>query len=344
MWLWFYAWVVPCIIAYAFLSWIRRWIRIDNISHKHVLVTGCDVGLGNLLAQRLDMIGFRVYAGCTSDSARTRLQQVCSVRLKTLMLDVTSDDDVRTAFENVRANIPENEEFWAVVNNTETIGRILGPIEWHTANDFAEVLETNVLGVVRVTNAFLPLLKKSHGRVINMSSMGGRVPSTICLPYCSSKAALESLSDGLRQHLQQYHVTVHVVEPCLFRTDIVEKQPLRRAIELGWKGTTWQTKNEFGDTYFNNISSMVGDMTSWSSLDSQRGVNAYVHALTSRCPRMRYSVGWLAKFWYVPLSYAPSLVADFISSRVLSKLVPISLTEGAHQTYHLGTYNENTQS
>ena len=59
---------------------------------------------------------------------------------------------------------------------------------------------------------------------------------------------------------------------------------------------------------------------------------------------MRYSVGWLAKFWYVPLSYAPSLVADFISSRVLSKLVPISLTEGAHQTYHLGTYNENTQS
>lgn len=109
MWLWLYAWIVPCLGAYVFLSWIRRWIRINNIAKKHVLITGCDLGVGHLLAQRLDMIGFQVFAACVSESGKTRLLQVTSRRVRTLTLDVTKADDARTALDFVRANIPDDE-------------------------------------------------------------------------------------------------------------------------------------------------------------------------------------------------------------------------------------------
>ena len=71
-------------------------------------------------------------------------------------------------------------------------------MEWHTPDDYQQVMEVNALGMVRVTMAFLPLLKLGQGRLVNMSCMLGRVPFPLTIPYCMSKAAVEMFSDCVR--------------------------------------------------------------------------------------------------------------------------------------------------
>ena len=87
---------------------------------------------------------------------------------------------------------------WGLVNNASTYGRAIGPLEWLTPNDFQRVLDTGALGSLRVTLAFLPLLKRAKGRVVSLSSVAGRLASPVALPYSMSMAALENFSDGLR--------------------------------------------------------------------------------------------------------------------------------------------------
>ena len=102
------AWILPCVVGYLILSAIRRWVRVDGITSKYIVITGCDSGLGNLLAQRLDMLGCHVFAACLTDGARTRLQLVTSHRLKAFVMDVTNADHVRNGVEFVRRHLPDD--------------------------------------------------------------------------------------------------------------------------------------------------------------------------------------------------------------------------------------------
>ena len=85
---------------------------------------------------------------------------------------------------------------WALVNNAGIVGRF-GPVEWLTKKDFNDVLSINLGGVINVTKAFLPLLRRGNGRLVNMSSVAGRV-AIVASPYNVSKFALEAFSDSLR--------------------------------------------------------------------------------------------------------------------------------------------------
>lgn len=88
---------------------------------------------------------------------------------------------------------------WGLVNNAGVAGRFFGPSDWITVKDYDEVMSVNFHGLVNMTNTFLPLLKKQKGsRVVNMSSIAGRMISTMAMPYNSSKFAVEAYSDILR--------------------------------------------------------------------------------------------------------------------------------------------------
>ena len=97
------------LLIYIFLSWIRRYIRVDNYKEKYILVTGCDSGFGQLLVQRLDMLGFNVFATCLTESAQRRLREITSSRLMTLTLDITNKEQVRYAVDKVRAALPHDK-------------------------------------------------------------------------------------------------------------------------------------------------------------------------------------------------------------------------------------------
>ena len=90
-------------------------------------------------------------------------------------------------------------ELWGLVNNAGVLG-VLGPLEWLRQEDFVNIIEINILGMVRVTRTFLPLLKRSQhgGRIVNTSSILGKLSFPYAAPYCMTKHAVEAFSDALR--------------------------------------------------------------------------------------------------------------------------------------------------
>lgn len=316
-----------CVCGYIFLSWLRRHIRVNNITQRHVLITGCDTGFGHMLAQRLDMLGMPVFATCLTDAGKRRLREVCSSRLKTITMDVRKVSDIQQTVDYVKANLPQGESLWALVNNAGTMGSVMGPPEWLCADDFTEVMDTNAIGMVRVTLAFLPLLKESQGRLINMSNMNGRFSLPMNLPYCMSKFAVEAFSDGLRAHLAQWGVTVHILEPGSFQTNIIGRDNIKLAVQQGWDKTSRSIKEEFGRDYLENLQRFLeNNCEKGVSPKVNKVINCYVHALTARCPRQRYSIGWDSHFIWLPLSYAPSVIQDLFMGRMLTSFVPAAIT------------------
>ncbi|XP_077528685.1 D-beta-hydroxybutyrate dehydrogenase, mitochondrial-like isoform X3 [Haemaphysalis longicornis] len=137
---------------------------------KSVLITGCDTGFGHLLAKKLAEEGFYVYAGCldsNSDGASC-LRLVANVRV--LQLDVTRDHQIDQAFELI-SNSDGITALWAIVANAG-VGSA-GKLEWYSTAEIRRLFEVNVFGVTSVVLKFLPLMKKSRGRIVIVASMFG---------------------------------------------------------------------------------------------------------------------------------------------------------------------------
>lgn len=327
----FWAWLIPCVLGYIFLSWVRRWIRISDIQKKYVLITGCDTGFGNLLAQRLDMLGCHVFAACLTDSGKNRLQLVTSKRLKAFTMNVTRDEDVAHALDFVTTHLPKDEGLWGLVNNAGVLGPLC-PVEWNTLDDFETVYAVNAMGTIRVTMAFLALVKKAKGRIVNASSVAARISNPLAAAYNCSKAAVSSFSDSIRPLLAVFGVSVHILEPGAFRTDIMDPMSVRTTSQDTWKRCSWATKEEFGEDYLTNLGHMTDQVTKGTSSNVNLVVKAYVHALTAVSPRTRYSVGYDATYLYIPLSYMPSFVLDWMFGLGVKSLVPESMrTESQRQ-------------
>ncbi|KAG8540832.1 hypothetical protein GDO81_030239 [Engystomops pustulosus] len=175
--------------------WYRYSLTLENLSDKYVLITGCDSGFGNQLAKRLDELGMRVLATCLTEQGADNLKKETSSRLQTVILDIANTSSVHSVATWV-SNILGEKDLWGLVNNAGT-GMPGAPNEWLSREDFAKVLNVNLLGPIDVTLKLLPLLRKSKGRIVNVSSIVGRV--TFCGGgYCISKFGVEAFSDSLR--------------------------------------------------------------------------------------------------------------------------------------------------
>ncbi|KAH0629133.1 hypothetical protein JD844_010974 [Phrynosoma platyrhinos] len=135
---------------------------------------------------------------------------------------------------------------WGLVNNAG-IGSHVAPNEWLTKDDFAEVINVNLLGLIDVTLHMLPLVRAARGRVVNVASVMGRVA---CLGggYCPSKYGVEAFSDSLRRELIPFGVKVSIIEPGAFANPIVKKT--EESIKLSWNQATSEIKEAYGQKYF----------------------------------------------------------------------------------------------
>ncbi|KAI1286917.1 17-beta-hydroxysteroid dehydrogenase type 6 [Halotydeus destructor] len=226
-------------------------ITKDKVSpvKKAVLITGCDTGFGHELAVKLDLYGFKVFAGCLfpdRDGAQS-LKKKASNRLTVIKLDVTSDEDVFAARATVDKAIG-GHELWAVVNNAGILAST--EIEMGSMTTFNSQMEVNCLGVIRVTKAFLPLVRKCSGRVVNVASLAGRFAIPGMVGYCVSKAAVISFSEGLRREMKKWDIDVITIEPHLFNTNLCNNEANQRVIENAWLETREEIKAEYGDCYF----------------------------------------------------------------------------------------------
>jgi NAD(P)-dependent dehydrogenase (short-subunit alcohol dehydrogenase family) len=196
---------------------------------KVVLITGCSSGIGREAARRFATAGFRVHASMRrpqEDGAALRAEAASrGWSLATPALDVTSDDSVALA---VSALLAETEgRIDVLVNNAGFY--LLGTVEETTPDELRAQLETNVIGVLRVTRAVLPAMRaRGEGAIVNISSVAGRVALPVAAPYHCSKWALEALTEGLRYEVHPFGIRVTAIEPGPFKTALHANE--RRAL------------------------------------------------------------------------------------------------------------------
>ncbi|KAM9265057.1 retinol dehydrogenase 16-like [Morus bassanus] len=300
-------------LVLAGLYLLRRWHRerqmVPRLSEKYVLITGCDSGFGNLLARKLDARGLRVLAACLTKTGAAQLQAATSSRLQTVLLDITSSQSIAAATAWVRECVGD-QGLWGLVNNAGT-AIPTAPNEWLTKDDFVKVLDVNLVGLIEVTLSLLPLVRRAQGRVVNVSSVMGRV-SFFGGGYCISKYGVEAFSDSLRLEMRSFGVKVSMIEPGYFKTAITNTECLENNFLSIWEKLPEETKATYGENYLKTFLVTLKKMMKKCNSNLTLVTDCMEHALTSRFPRTRYSAGWDAKLLYIPLSYLPSALTDII--------------------------------
>ncbi|XP_032060787.1 retinol dehydrogenase 5 [Aythya fuligula] len=306
----------------AALAWALGWLvrdrrRLPCVQDKHVFITGCDSGFGNLLARRLARRGYRVLAACLTPKGAEGLQRGCAGHLRTTLLDVTRSDSIRRAAEWVREEVGEKGLF-GLVNNAG-VANPIGPTEWMRIEDYRQVLAVNTFGAIEVTLALLPLLKRARGRVVNTSSVLGRL-SANGGGYCLSKYCIEAFSDSLRRDMRHFGVKVSIVEPGFFRTAVTDLGGIEAALRGLWERLAPETRLSYGEDFFHKylkVQRLI--MNVICDADLGKVTACMEHALGARHPRTRYSAGWDAKLLWLPASYLPACLVDLALALILPK-------------------------
>lgn len=180
-----------------------------------ILITGCSTGIGFYLAKGLALKGFDVWA-----TAR-RIKDIESLQAENIHireLDVTSEASIQKLFAEMTQQPLKK---LSLINNAGLA--IVGPLETLDIEEWHRQFEVNFFAVVRMTQIFLPLIRATGGRVVNMSSIAGRIASPYLGAYVASKFAVEGMSDSLRRELAPQGVRVILIEPGAIRTPIWEK-------------------------------------------------------------------------------------------------------------------------
>ncbi len=283
-----------------------------------VLITGSSTGIGEGCAVELDKLGFRVFAGVRREVDGERLVARTSSRLVPIMLDITDADAIaRAAAVVAEATGPLG--LAGLVNNAGIT--VAFPLEFVLVDELRRQFEVNLIGHLAVTQAMLPMLRTARGRIVNVSSIAGRVAAPYVGPYAASKHALEALSDSLRIELRHSGVKVSLIEPGDVDTPIWEKSraaadQLRDQVI---DDVADRVAPEVRDHYTEDIAAMRAATTKMAdtAMPVSRVVRAVVHALTARRPRTRYPIG--AKTWaaVLVLKLLPDRLRDWIVCRSL---------------------------
>lgn len=175
-----------------------------------VLVTGAARGIGNAITTHLAAAGWDVVAGVRNGQDAEILS--ASARVTPVQLDVTNDEQIAA----LKQALPSRVD--AIVNNAGVV--VAGPLESVPPADLRRQFDVNVTGQLAVTQAVLPRLRESRGRIVFISSVNGKIVAPLLGAYCASKFALEAAADALRMELLPCDVSVSVVQPAQTDTDL----------------------------------------------------------------------------------------------------------------------------
>ncbi|XP_053564135.1 retinol dehydrogenase 7-like [Bombina bombina] len=310
-----------CLLVLSLLALVYRWYRqsqiLENLSDKYVLITGCDSGFGNLAAKQLDLRGLKVLAACLTEKGAEELKKETSSRLQTVILDINDSQSVKSTAEWA-SSVVGNAGLWGLVNNAG-IAISMAPNEWQKKEDFAKLLNVNLLGMVDITLNLLPLIRKACGRIVNVSSSIGRLSLTGG-GYSVSKYGVEAFSDSLRREMHDFGVKVSIIEPGAFRTPIIHYEPHFKNLERLWNNLPAEIKDSYGEQYYQQYAKGLESLFKSASPNLYMVPNCMEHALTAVYPWTRYSPGWDAKLYYIPLSYLPTAISDYMLSGNQPKL------------------------
>jgi NAD(P)-dependent dehydrogenase (short-subunit alcohol dehydrogenase family) len=277
-----------------------------------VVVTGASSGIGAACALRLAELGYHVFAGARKETAAEEVERRAPGAVEPLRLDVTSAPTIAEAARRVAAAVGP-AGLAGLVNNAGIVAA--GPLEFVPLDEVRQQFEVNVVGALAVTQAFLPLLRAARGRIVNVSSVSGRIASPFLGPYSASKFALEALSDSLRVELRPWGIRVSLVEPGAVDTPLWEKS-LARADEI-----EKQFPPEARALYGEGLTAMrkLAREAAQSAMPAAVVAAAVAHALTARRPRTRYLLGTDARLAVLLRKLLPDRAWDALIARRLKR-------------------------
>jgi NAD(P)-dependent dehydrogenase (short-subunit alcohol dehydrogenase family) len=270
-----------------------------------VLITGAARGIGRATALHLASRGWRVYAGVRNETDGADLQREARTgELLPVPLDVTDADQLA----GLDTALPERLD--AVVNNAGIV--VDGPIEAVTPDDLRRQLDVNVVGQAAVTQAVLPRIRASRGRIVFVSSLSGRVATPFMGAYSASKFALEALADALRIEMRPWGIKVILVEPSSTDTDL-----WRNALDT-LDGTEARLRPEHRELYSEQFAGLrkATKMIQKQAVPVGDVVTVIERALTAQRPRARYPVGVASKVQLVASAVLPTAIFDAARARI----------------------------
>jgi NAD(P)-dependent dehydrogenase (short-subunit alcohol dehydrogenase family) len=280
-----------------------------------VVLTGTSTGIGRACALHLDRLGFRVFAGVRTSRDAESIQRASAGRITPLLLDVTDGASVSAAANEVVRAIGD-AGISGLVNNAGIV--VSGPLEFLPLSEIRKQFDVNVMGQISVIQAFLPLLRRARGRIVNMGSIAGRMSLPFLGPYSASKFALEAITDSLRLELLPWGITVSIIEPGAVKTPIWGKS--RDA--AGKRARNFPA--EALELYGPSIAAFSAETEKAAGAGVEPGVvvRAVEHALTAREPKTRYLVGRNVRLQAFLKNVLPDRMFDwFVSRRIKRKSI-----------------------
>ncbi len=248
---------------------------------RAVLVTGASTGIGYSTAALLAQHGFTVFAGVRNDADARKLEQTHE-RIRGVLLDVEDARAIAAAAQTIAGcGLP----LLGVVNNAGIA--VPGPLEYLPIAELRRQFEINVFGAIAVTQAALPLLRQSTGRVVFISSVSGTIAPPFLGAYAGSKFALEALADALRMELSVFGIRVSVIQPGAVRTPIWQKgRDSKTRIVAAMPAAASQH-------YAGALESLVRvtEREERSGIQPEIVAQYVLRALTAPHPRARYAIG-----------------------------------------------------
>lgn len=272
-------------------------------SSMAVVVTGASTGIGAACALDCADRGMTVFAGIRDPRAGEVLVAKGGPSIIPIMIDVTDEPSIARSVEMVQGVVGEGG-LGGLVNNA---GIVIGsPLEVIPLSQLRKQLEINVIGQIAVTQAFLPLLRRGRGRIVNMGSIAGRGTIPLLGPYSASKFALEALTDALRMELKPWGIQVLIVEPGAIATPIWEKSA--KEAEGLEASASEDARALYGEAVIRIRQAIA--QAAQRAIPPEAVVRAVHHALTASHPRTRYLVGRDAKVRAWMVKWLPDRVHD----------------------------------
>lgn len=275
---------------------------------KSIVITGASTGIGRASALRLADEGFLVFAGVRRQKDADELKKATAGHLVPVMLDVTDAKSIAAAVKTVLKKTGGG--LFGLMNNAGI--PCGGPVELLEADRIRAAIDVNIMGVFAATRAFLPLLRRERGRIVNTGSIFGLVAFPGRSVYSATKFALEAISESLRLELRPFGITVSILEPGAIATEIWRKGSAI-ADELAEQNSpeNYKLYRPLVDFYAKTFSEK-------KDLPAEAVADCVYRVFTARKPKRHYVLGADAKSLLL-LKYLPHGVREWLTYKAIYK-------------------------
>ncbi|CAI2167397.1 17710_t:CDS:2 [Funneliformis geosporum] len=298
--------------------------------HPAVLVTGTSSGIGRDVALTLAKQGYTVFATVRREDDAEELKNtfaefdnVMNGSLLPLIMDVTNKDDIQKAYNSVRSTIGREIPFVGLVNNAAFI--LYVPLEIASESCNEDSFNTNYFSIVNLTKKFLPLLRESRGRVVNIGSIASWGPAPSMGIYSATKAALRAITQVWRMETRSMGMHFSLIEPGVVATRFTENQ-----LKAYRNFVSFTSNSKYHDITYNitsnaiesyeNLFRMIAKRSSLFTASTPPAVvsDAIVHALTAPYPKNTYYVGLDARLIAVASWFFGDRIFEAVQAKALA--------------------------